>query len=339
MPRKLKVVRESAARVLLYRRVSALMGRGGDDFHSPDLQLNAMRRMTVGMHEVAVIDDIDQTGRHFNRDGIDEIKRLMARRAFDVLAVYNVSRLGRNVFESLKFLNELAEHRITIISASEQIDTSTAAGRWLLPQMLSVAQMQSDQIGDNWAALIEHRARRGEHHGNPFGYAKRDKRMIPHPQFGSVMTEAFQRYADGVPIGRITAYVAASRGHAMSPGNLKKMLQNPVYLGHVIAAGEILPGNHEPLVTQEVWDRVQVRMARDATAPARHLNPTWSLVGLVFCSNGHHMVRAPYVTRDGERVFRLICGYAKARFAGGCEGVGNPLLDRVEAEVLRQVET
>lgn len=338
MPRKLKVVRENAARVLLYRRVSAVMGRGGDDFHSPELQLSAMRRLTVGLAEVGVIDDIDRTGRDFNREGIDRIKALADARAFDVLAVYNVSRIGRNVYESLRFLNELAENGITIISASEQVDTSTASGRWLLTQMLSVAQMQSDQISDSWSRVIDHRAQRGEHHGRPLGYVKIQKRLVPDPVLGPVMTEVFTRYADGVPIGRVAQYLASARGVATQPGNLKKILRNPAYLGQVIAAGEVLPGSHPALVTQDVWDRVQARLAQDAGTPARHLNPTWSLVGLLWCEFGHRMVRQPYKDRKtGEPVFRTICGYARSRFAGGCEGVGNPIIDRVEAEVLRQV--
>lgn len=338
MPRKLKVVRESAARVLLYRRVSAVMGRGGDDFHSPELQLSAMRRMTVGLAEVDVIDDIDRTGRDFDREGIDRIKQLAEARAFDVLAVYNVSRLGRNVYESLKFLNELAEHGITIMSASEQVDTSTANGRWLLTQMLSVAQMQSDQISDSWSRVIDHRAQRGEHHGRPLGYTKMQKQLVPDPVLGPVMTEVFTRYADGVPIGRIAQYLAAARGAPTQPGNLKKILRNSAYLGHVIAAGEVMPGNHPPLVTQDVWDRVQARLAQDAGTPARHLNPQWSLVGLLWCEFGHRMVRQPYKDRrTGKPVFRAICGYARSRFAGGCDGVGNPIIDRIEEEVLRQV--
>jgi site-specific DNA recombinase len=339
VPRKKpKAAQENAAaRVLLYRRVSAVMGRGGDDFHSPELQLSAMRRMTVGLAEVDVIDDIGETGRDFDRDGIDRIKALADARAFDVLAVYNVSRIGRNVLESLKFLAELAENGITIISASEQVDTSTSNGRWLLTQMLSVAQMQSDQISDGWSRVIDHRAQAGKHHGRPLGYAKVDKQLVPDPALAPVIAEVFERYADGVPIGRIAQYLAAARGAPTQMGNLKKILRNPAYLGHVVAAGEILPGVHEAIVKQDVWDRVQARLAKDAGAPAQHLNPRWSLVGLLWCEHGHRMVRQPFRERSGEIVYRAICSYAKSRFAGGCVGVGNPILDRVEQEVLRQV--
>jgi site-specific DNA recombinase len=124
MPRRaLAAVPDQPRRVVAYRRVSALMGRGGDDFHSPDVQLQAIRRVTTGMVEVAVIDDIDRTGRHFAREGIDKIRALAEAGHLDVLAVYDVSRLGRNVRESLAFLSRLADRGVTIVSACEQVDT------------------------------------------------------------------------------------------------------------------------------------------------------------------------------------------------------------------------
>jgi site-specific DNA recombinase len=328
------------SRVILYRRVSALMGRGGDDFHSPDIQLGAMRRVTTGMREVAVIDDIDQTGRNFERAGIEEIRRLAHARAFDVLAVYSVSRIGRNVLESLLFLQELAKNGITIVSASEQVDTSTANGRLMLTMMLSVAQQQSDQIGDSWSHLIDKRARAGEHHGRPMGYTRVAKRLVPDPVMGPVVKDAFERYARDESITDISNRVATAYGKLLRRGHVKRMLRNPAYTGKVVADGELLPGNHEPLVTEETWRRVQDRLARETTTPPRHQLPTWSMVGLAVCPDGHRLIRTP--RRDpetGELVMRLMCGTYQHRALGegGCKGIGYPLLEPVEAEVLDQV--
>lgn len=82
--RRLAAVPDRPLRVVPYIRVSALMGRGGDDFHSPEVQLRAMRRKTIGMQEVEVIDcDIDRTGRDFAREGIDRIRVLAQTKAID----------------------------------------------------------------------------------------------------------------------------------------------------------------------------------------------------------------------------------------------------------------
>jgi hypothetical protein len=82
-------------------------------------------------------------------------------------------------------------------------------------------------------------------------------------------------------------------------------------------------------VDEVTWRRVQDRLAADTSIPPRHLAPTWSLVGLVECPQGHKL------QRQGDR---LVCGQGRGDVKGGaCPGVGRPLLERVEAEVLRQV--
>lgn len=326
-------------RMVAYVRVSALMGRGGADFHSPDLQLSAIRRIAAGLREVAVIEDIDETGRNFERSGIEKIRRLAEARQIDVLAVYNVSRLGRNVLESLQFLSWLADRGVTVMSACEQIDTSTASGRWMLTQMLSVAQMQSDQIGDSWSHVIDKRARSGEHHGRPIGYARVDRRLVPDPVLGPAMTDAFTRYARDESVADIARLVAAARGSSVRPVHLKRWLRNPVYRGNVTVGGEVLDGNHEPLVDERTWRRVQDRLARDTDAPPRHHDPSWSMVGLAVCPLDHRLVRYPHRHRKtDEWVQRLMCGSYKHRAMGGCEGIGFPLLDLVEAKMLEDVE-
>lgn len=328
--RQLAAVPDQPGRVVLYVRVSALMGRSGDDFHSPDVQTSAMRRATLGMREVGVIPDIDRTGTDFAREGIEKVRAMARARQIDAIAVYDVSRFGRNVLESLLVLRELAESGVTIISACENIDTSTPAGEMMLINMLNLAQYRSREIGRGWSNLIASRADRGHHHGRPLGYVKQDKRLVPDPVLGPVIRRAWLDYAAGVPISRIVADVAEARGRPVMAGNLKTIFRRPVYLGHAVAGGEIVKRDvHPALVDQETWDKVQARLIRDASTPSRNLEMTWALVGLVYCPHGHRLQR---------QIDRLLCGMGPSRgIAGGCEGIGYPLMHKVEAKVLDDV--
>ncbi|SCL12836.1 recombinase family protein [Micromonospora inyonensis] len=327
--RRLAAVPDRPTRAVLYVRVSALMGRGGEDFHSPDVQISAMRRTTHGMTEVAVVEDIDRTGRHFSREGIDRIRRMADAGQIDALAVYDVSRLGRNVRESLAFLAELADKGVTILSANEQVDTSTPAGRLMLTNMLAIAEYRSDEIGRGWSGAIQRRAERGQHHGRPLGYLKEDKRLVPDPLVGPAIAEAFRRYAAGARVGEVTEYLSGVRGVAMTNINVKKLLRNPAYLGKVVAGGEVLQGEHDPLTDEETWRKVQQRLDDEAGAPPRALAYTWALVGLVECQRGHKL------QKQGNR---LVCGHGRGDTKGGdCPGVGRPIIALVEEETLRQV--
>lgn len=338
--RRLASVPEQPGRVVLYTRVSALMGRGGEDFHSPEVQQAAMRRATVGMREVGVVSDIDRTGRHFAREGIEQIRRLAEERRIDAVAVYDVSRLGRNVRESLTFLNWLAERGVQVISACEQVDTATPAGRLMLTNMLAIAEYRSDEIGRSWSATISRRQQRGQHHGTaPLGYAKQDGRLVEDPVLGPIIRKAWRDYAAGVKIGRIVADVAAARGKTMTTVNFKHMFRRQTYLGHIVnkVGGVIAENAHEPLVDKQTWDDVQARLIRDSRTPSRVLETSWALVGLSWCHHGHRLVRFP-MRRKGMLEQRLGCGIGPSRgVAEGCEGIGFPLMHEVEAVVLDQV--
>jgi DNA invertase Pin-like site-specific DNA recombinase len=343
--RGLAAVPDRPRRVVLYVRVSAVMGRSGDDFHSPEVQTAAMRRVTAGMQEVDLIDDdIDQTGRTFSREGIDKIRKLAEARAIDAVAVYDVSRFGRNVLESLQFLSWLAERGVTILSATEQIDTSTPSGRWMLTNLLAIAEMRSDEIGNNWAQIIVRRAQAGKHHGRPpFGYQRRDDGVLePHPVEGPAVTRLYESYVTEATVRQMVRDYHAATGRALDISTVKNMITNPTYRGHVRVrsggpAGVVeVPNAHEPLVSEELWSKAQARHLRDTKIPAWHAVPQYPLSGLVRCGVCENAVshRAQVKTIGGARMF---CSRQFQVF-DRCTGCGSSDQAKVVKAVLEQVE-
>lgn len=345
-PRRLAAVSDRPRRVVLYVRVSAVMGRGGDDFHSPEVQAAAMRRVTAGMHEVDLIDDdIDQTGRTFSREGIEKIRKLAEARAIDAVAVYDVSRFGRNVLESLQFLSWLAERGVTILSATEQIDTSTPSGRWMLTNLLAIAEMRSDEIGNNWGQIIARRAQAGKHHGRPpIGYQRRDDGILePHPVEGPAITRLFESYATEATVRDIVRDFHKATGRALHIATVKRLIKNETYRGRVLlrpggVAGPInVPNAHEPLVDETLWGRAQARHQRDTRIPAWHAVPQYPLSGIGRCGVCESTVshRPEMKVKGGVRVF---CSRQFAVF-DRCSGCGSADEAKVVEAVLEKVKT
>lgn len=343
--RRLAAVPDRPQRVVLYVRVSALMGRGGEDFHSPELQTGMMRRQTAGMREVEVIEDIDQSGRTFSREGIEKIRKLAQAGAIDAVAVYNVSRLGRNVLESLQFLAWLAERGVTILSATEQINTSTPSGKWLLTNMLAIAEMRSDEIAAGWSQVIGKRAENGRHHGRvPTGYLRGDDgRLVPDPASAPAVRQAMIDYAAGDVVREIRRRLQTATGLVIAASTFKDLLRNPAYRGTVRVkargpAGAVeKTGAHEALVDEPTWARVQARIARDSRMPAKLVDPKYSLSGLLRCGTCGGRTNCRPDTKKRGRV-RIACVKA-VDLMGDCVGCGSANLAGVEAEALaRTVE-
>lgn len=341
--RPLRAVPDTPQRAVLYVRVSALMGRavGAEDFHSPGMQLDAMRRSIglAGLREVAVVEDLDVSGQTFSRDGIDQIRAMVEAGQVDVIALYDLSRLGRNLAESLTFIRWLRDHGVSVMSSQERIDQSPE-GQYMLGQFLGLAELYGAQIGRRWSQIAERRARAGKIHGTvPQGYHRIDGTVVVDPVLGPVVAEMFRAYASGAYIADIMRAFAAARGKPVRRNTVKGMLANPVYRGRtLLRVGGTnlldLPAEHPPLVDESTWEAVQRRLARDRVTPPRRLAPKYSLTGLVWCAHCRGAMQVWYSNERG-RVQRMVC--SRARQIGDCTGPGTPLYADIEAAVLDEV--
>lgn len=324
--------------MVAYVRVSALMGRGGETFHSPELQITAIEQLAArtGATVVEVVQDIDVSGRGFARVGLDRVLQLAQAREVDCVGLYDLSRLGRNTGESLRCVATLRDLGVSIASTVEQIDDSPE-GQFMLGQFLGMAQLYSDQIGRKWRQVIDRRARQGLWHGSnpPLGYRLADG-LQPDPLLGPAMREAFERYARGELVSHIARDLGRLRGKALPISMLKRALGNPVYAGQVRAGGDVHPGRHEALVDDVTWQRVQRRLAQDSRTPSRRLAVSHSLVGLIVCDHcGRHLqLHTQPQVGERHRTGRVQC---RLRLEGGpqaCPGPGAPKVTEIEAAVL-----
>jgi site-specific DNA recombinase len=349
--RRLAAVPDAPGRAVLYVRVSALMGRGGDDFHSPDLQAAALRRhiASLGLREVGVVDDIDVSGRSFSREGLDRIVVMVEAGQVDAVAVYDLSRLGRNAGEALRFIRFLREHRVSIISTVEKIDDSPE-GQFILTQFLALAELYSNQIGRRWAEVIAHRARQGHHHsGVPMGYRRENGELVVDPVIGPAVTEAFAAFAADKPIMEIAKMMTRVRGKRTAIPTVKRVLHNPTYLGKVVIWGigrhrlpnwsdtpaYIGPGRHERLVDDETWETCRERHKRDSRTPPRRRVPSNPLAGILACGHCERPMQL-HTSREYTRdVPRLKCGGMVT--TGDCKGPGRPPLEATVDAILDKV--
>lgn len=338
--RRLGVVPDAPKRAGLYVRVSALMGRSGDAFHSPDLQLEAMRRYIAsrGMVEVFVWTDLDRSGRTFEREGINAAFDAARSGAVDVIVVLDLSRLGRNTGESLRHIKELRSIGVDIVSTVEQID-DTPEGQFMLGQFLGMAQLYSDQMGRRWESVIAHNALQGVWHGRPpRGYTRTAKRVIePHPTEGPVWQEAFERFAAGETVRAVALFVTEHIGRPLPQNELTKAFRSRAYLGEVRLGDRWYPGRHEPLVSLDLWQTVQDRLAENATYASRTKGVAHSLAGLLKCSQCGGALHKRPAPKDGRHNRTQV--YCVARFVNpmACSGIGWPNLDKIEQAVLAEL--
>jgi hypothetical protein len=129
------------------------------------------------------------------------------------------------------------------------------------------------------------------------------------------------------------------RGKPIDKGFLYKLFRNRVYLGEAVHKGTSHPGEHEAIVTRELWDQVQSILhesPRSRAAKSRSQTPAL-LKGLIFTDIGVAMT--PTATKKGSRLYRYytsmdaICNRAEE----GREGFVRLNAGMVEGAVLNEL--
>lgn len=292
-------------RAVAYIRVSAVMGR--EELISPELQRHAIQQYARqhGLELVAEVQDIDRSGRSFTKRRVAEVIDRIKAGEFQTVILWKWSRWGRILRESLIHLAAVEAAGGIVRAATEDFDPSTSTGRFTRNQLLLIAELQSEQIGDSWRATHQKRRRDGlPHMTHPrFGYRylREERRYVPVPEEAEILRHAYERIVAGVPIRSVARELNArgirtTKGELWSPTSLSRMLDTGFAAGlirgrSIPKPGHVqlkdfdiwLPGAHEAVISRDLWEAYRQRRFANADLPPRLRVASRALSGLVYC--------------------------------------------------------
>ena len=121
--------------------------------------------------EVVIFRDEGISGsRSDNRPGLQDALTMVGKG--DALVVYSLSRLSRSTKDALILAEVLSKKEADLVSLSEKIDTTTAAGKMVFRMLAVLSEFERDQISDRTRFALAHKKANGEKTGGdvPFGY-------------------------------------------------------------------------------------------------------------------------------------------------------------------------
>lgn len=149
-------------RVVIYARVST-------DDQDPQLQLDELREHVSRRGWTLVGEYVDHgiSGTQDRRPKLDEMMARVRRGGVDVVLVWKFSRFARSVRHLVACLDEFRELAIDFCSMTEQIDTTTAAGKLLFHIIAAVDEFFIDVLKENTRAGLRVARRKGKRLGRP----------------------------------------------------------------------------------------------------------------------------------------------------------------------------
>jgi site-specific DNA recombinase len=199
----------------------------------------------------------------------------------DVIVVYKVDRLTRSLADFAKMVEVFDGHGVSFVAVTQQFNTTTSMGRLTLNVLLSFAQFEREVTGERIRDKIAASKRKGMWMGGfvPFGYEKRNHKLVVNDAEAATVRLIFQRYLELRSVRLLKqdldqrALLSKVRvgknglrmgGKAFSRGKLYKLLSSPTYVGEIRHHRACHPGLHHPIVDRVLWDRVQQVLGENA---------------------------------------------------------------------------
>src|ERR1700680_4017343 len=284
-------------------------------------------------------DDGGFSGAGMERPGLQQLLANIREGLVDTVGVYKVDRLTRSLADFAKIVEILDAKGASFVSVTQQFNTTTSMGRLTLNVLLSFAQFEREVTGERIRDKIAASKKKGMGMGGvpPLGYQARDRGLVVVDSEAETVRCIFRRYAELGSIRLLQeeldaqgltskCWTSASGrlrgGKPFARGALYLMLQNRIYRGEIVHKELSYPGEHAPIIDQELWDTVQARLAGNrAQRSAGGRSPQQSLfAGMLFDGDGNRMTPSHAVkkgTRYRYYVSRpLITKDQTERFAG-----------------------
>jgi DNA invertase Pin-like site-specific DNA recombinase len=123
-----------------------------------------------------------------------------------ILVVYSLSRLARSIRDTLAIAERLDRAGADLVSLSEQIDTTSAAGRMLFRMLAVLAEFEREIIVERTRAALNHKRAKGERIGQvPYGWRldADGRSLVPAPEECRVLADIRRWRAEGRSLRQI----------------------------------------------------------------------------------------------------------------------------------------
>jgi DNA invertase Pin-like site-specific DNA recombinase len=315
---------KSVIRCAIYTRKSSEEGLD-QSFNSLEAQREACESYIASQkHErwrgiTTHYDDGGYSGGSMERPALRQLLADIDAGNVDTVVVYKVDRLTRSLADFAKIIERFDAGQVSFVSVTQQFNTTTSMGRLTLNVLLSFAQFEREVTGERIRDKIAASKRKGMWMGGivPVGYDVRDRKLVVNADEAAQVRKLFRLYLelgcvaklktqldrDGVKSkARLSPSGTRSGGMSYSRGSLYCLLQNPIYLGKIQHRDATYAGEHDAIIPQELWDKVQDRLRANnkvRRSGSNSKSPSL-LVGLLYDEEGNRFTPS-HAVKGGKR--------------------------------------
>lgn len=331
---------------------------------------------------VRVFIDDGWSGGNFDRPAFQEMIALLEQGKANIVITKDLSRLGRDMREASYYAEQyFPEHGIRYLTVADNFDTEQE--NVMAPFQFAMNEVYLRDGSRKVKEVLKAKREKGLYCAcAPYGYVKdpRNKnRLVPDEETAPIIRRIFEAAANGDSSRKIAMdlnndgivpplkYKVLYKGNFSEGGaarasdlwnytTVKRILKNPVYLGHTLLGKSkkvsvkskkklnvpkeqwaVTENTHEPIITQEVYDLAQFNLGKGTFDFRQYDHVRRSIFsGIAFCAQCGHALCSCGTVYKGERekYWYLSCNRHRLDIMDPCVGVRIKYSDILE--VVRQ---
>lgn len=352
-------------RCAIYTRKSTEEGLE-QDFNSLDAQREACESYIKSQQSLGWVglaeryDDGGFSGGTMERPAFQQLMMDIQDGKIDCIAIYKIDRLSRSLLDFAKIMEVLERNNVSLVSVTQQFNTTTSMGRLTLNILLSFAQFEREIISERTRDKIAAARRKGKWAGGHqvLGYDLKHRTggncLLVNPKESYQVQQIFNLYlqtgsfTDTLRVLReknitnkkyYTSKGVMRGGNPFDKGTLHKLLTNVTYRGQVRYKDQVYDGEHKAIIDEDIFGQVQGMLRRNHRSGGRYSCNKYNalLKGLVRCKHCGCAMTHHYANKGNKRYRYYVCLKAQKHGWDTCPGPSLPAAE-LERFVVGQIK-
>jgi len=263
------------------------------------------------------------SGGSLDRPAMDRLMADIAAGKIDCVVVYKVDRLSRSLMDFSRIMETFDANSVSFVSVTQQFNTTSSMGRLTLNILLSFAQFEREIIGERIRDKIAAQKRKGKWAGGVpvLGYdvdrSGGSPKLVVNAKEAARVRQIFTLYLEKQSLQpvvreldrkgwrnkkRVTKKGRVIGDKAFDKATLYAHLKNPLYKGMISHKGELYAGEHEAIIDEEQFDRVQKILSYNGRTGGKEVRNKYGAIlrGLLRCKACDHAMTHVFTTSRGK---------------------------------------
>ncbi len=252
--------------------------------------------------------DGGETGSNLNRPQMQRLISLCGENKVARVVVYKLDRLSRSQKDTLYLIEDVfhanepnSDRRVDFISINEQLDTSTPYGRAMIGILSAFAQLERENIRMRTGMGMQARIKSGLWAGGgkvPYGYDyDRESGLLVPNENAPKVRQMFDLYLQGYSCNKIAEIFGIKYDKLV-----EQILTHIIYTGALPYKGELYQGQHEPIISREIFERTQ-KMMEQRSRSRSYTDSENLLTGMLVCGKCGASMRYQQWGKAGKKIY------------------------------------